>query len=91
MISKTCGAPGWSQHGSRVVQVAREAKAFRTTEPRFSSAAYPRRSSFGQFRLADGRLFWQRLENRIFYLDLKNQHGPIGMLTEWLLSIFEVP
>ena len=83
------GPPGWGQTGCKVWQLAVGAKAYRTPEPRFSAAAFPWRSSFGQFALADGTLCWQRLEKHVAYLELKNQHGAIGAIAQQLLSIFE--
>ncbi len=69
--------------------MARDAKVFRSPEPRYSGAAYPWRSKFGQFRLKDDSAVWQRLEKRIAYLDLKNQHAGPPISAALLISIFE--
>ncbi len=84
-----CGFAGWSQLCSHVVQVAREAKAYRSPEDRFSSAAYPWRSTFGRFRFEDESVMWQRLEKRVSYLDLKNQNARLSDSAAVLVSIFE--
>ena len=75
------GPPGWGHSGRRARQLAVGAKAYGTPEPRLSAAAFPWRSSFGQFALADVMLCWQKLEKHVVYLELKNQHGEIGAIT----------
>ena len=84
-LSETCG---WSRVGAHVFQVARDAKAFRTPEPRFSSGAFPLRSTFGQFLLKCGKSCWQRLEAKTPYLELKNQHASLPAPVQTLVSMF---
>jgi len=84
------GQVGWSQpQPGRVMQLAKEARSMRTPEPRFVSSKFPLRSSFGLFELADGDLAWRRLERRVPFLDLKNQHAMLKPAPMVLLSIFD--
>eukprot|EP00435_Cladocopium_sp_Y103_P031960 s717_g8.t1 len=49
-----CEKRGWHHINGVGVQVAHNAKSFRTPEPRFSAEEKPLRSSFGRFTLSDG-------------------------------------
>ena len=70
MLENLGNSTGWSQAGESVVQVARDAKSYRTPEPRFSSSAFPIRTTFGQYQLQNGELCWQRLEKRTPSLEI---------------------
>ena len=80
---------GWHMLDGRPVQVARDARAHRTPEPRYASAKFPFRSVYGLFELADQSTTWRRLDNRCPYLDLPNQHLALGGLAKLLVTIFE--
>jgi hypothetical protein len=81
---------GWSQLDQRVIQVAREAKSYRTPEPRFSSSTYPLRSTFGRYQLSSGEVCWQRLESKVPFWDLRNQHSSLAEAAPVLISVFDV-
>ena len=78
---------GWHKREDCVIQVARNARSFRTPRPRFAPTDYPVRSSFGRFDGPTGAS-WRRLESNVQYEDLSNQHGMIGENASVLISCF---
>jgi hypothetical protein len=78
---------GWHQKQDCVIQVARNARSFRTPRPRFASSDYPVRSSFGRFDSPTGGT-WRRLESGVQYEDLANPQGLIGATASILISCF---
>ena len=70
------------------IQVAFNAKSYRAPEPRFSSEAFPRRSSFGRIQLAENQLAWHRLEDSVKYTSLATQHALIGGVVPILITMF---
>lgn len=80
---------GWHQKDDMAIQVAKDAKSFRTPSPRFSPSEFPLRSSFGRFDLKSGQAEWRRLENRIEYGQLPNRNALIGAVPNVLVTIFQ--
>ena len=89
VLTRLVDKPGWHLLQGVPVQVARSAKAFRTSEPRHASSLFPRRTTFGGFSTAAGGLVWRSLERRAAYLDLPNQHAKIGSVAATLITFFE--
>ena len=79
---------GWHFSDGIGINVAFNAKSYRTPEPRFSSNDLPLRSSFGRFKLKDDQFAWHRLETGVEYTKLANQHGLIGMPVPILVTLF---
>ena len=86
-VAKFRDAQGWFKDGADVVQVARNAKSFRTPEPRYSAQEYPMRSSYGLF-CVDGAEVWRLLENRVEFTALRNQHMFLPVAAGVLVSVF---
>ena len=80
--------PGWHDKGSYKVHVAKDAKSFRTPEPRFPAAKFPVRSSYGQFIDENGHAEWKCLEDEVSYVGLPNRHEAIGDMASILITIF---
>lgn len=83
-----CEKRGWHHINGVGVQVAHNAKSFRTPEPRFSADEKPLRSTFGRFRMSDGSVQWRRIESGAAYTNLLNQHGMIGTAVPTLITMF---
>ena len=83
-----CEKRGWHHINGVGVQVAHNAKSFRTPEPRFSVEEKPFRSTFGRFTLSDGSVQWRRIEFGAAYSQLANQHGMIGQTVPTLITMF---
>lgn len=83
-----CEKRGWHLQNGVGIQVAHNAKSFRTPEPRFSSADMPLRSSFGRFVHGTGQIEWRRLESGTDYTRLQNQHGLIEQAVPTLITMF---
>ena len=79
---------GWHFKGGVGIQVAFNAKSFRTPELRFSASELPYRSSFGRFNLSPDEVVWQRLEGGTKYSAEANQHALIGTVVPILVSFF---
>ena len=69
-------------------QVAHDAKAFRTPEPRWAAADFPR-STYARFVLADSSAHWRRLETEASYLDMLNQHRTLPQAAAVLVTFFQ--
>lgn len=83
-----CEKRGWHSFPELGVQVAYNAKSFRTPEPRFSATEYPLRSSFGRFQVTESLQAWHRLECAVKFSDLPNQHALIGCSVPILVTMF---
>ena len=70
------------------MELAFNAKSFRTPEPRFSAAVIPYRTTFGRFSLDHDEVVWHRLEKSVLYSKELNQHALIGMTVPVLISMF---
>ena len=79
---------GWHLRNGIGIQVAFNAKSFRTPEPRFSASQKPLRSSYARFNLDDARYEWRRLERAVRYSELPNQHALIDVAAPVLISMF---
>ncbi len=79
---------GWHTFSGIGVQVAYNAKSFRTPEPRFSATEFPLRSSFGRFQVAETQNVWHRLESAVQFSDLPNQHALIGCQVPILVTMY---
>ena len=79
---------GWHADGDERVQVAQNAAPYRTPEPRHSAAAYPLRSTYGLFALADDGFDWRILEENVPYLNLEHQHAPLAQRARLLVAAF---
>ena len=83
--------PGWACLPGRAIQVAKGAKSFRTPEPRFAAAEFPFRTTYGSFRLSNDHIAWRRLESRVEYLSLPNQHRVLPIPALLLVTVFGSP
>lgn len=81
-------ASGWHFEKDVAIQVARNAKSFRSPEPRLDPKKYPLRSSYGRFDHTSGFSEWKILEDRVPYKELGNPQAPIGAACAVLISIF---
>ena len=81
---------GWHTRKDAVIQVARNAKSFRTPRPRFKSVDYPLRTTFARFDSSTGSS-WRRLETDVAYGDLQKDQGLIGGTAAILISCFKPP
>ncbi|CAK9059555.1 Teneurin-3, partial [Durusdinium trenchii] len=81
-------ASGWHFEKDVAMQVARNAKSFRSPEPRLDPKKYPLRSSYGRFDHTSGFSEWKILEDRVPYKELGNSQAPIGVACAVLISIF---
>ena len=78
---------GWHAMNGLGIQVAFNARSYRTPEPRFSPEELPLRSTFGRFS-KDGQSFWHRLEGAVEFTKLSNQHQLIDMTVPILITLF---
>ena len=86
-LSKLADQKGWHSVSGLGLQVAFNAKSYRTPQPRFSTTDFPLRSSFGRFEIS-GQYFWHCLESAVEYPLLSNQHALIGCVTPVLVTVF---
>ena len=82
-----CERRGWRHQAGMGIQVAFNAKSMRTSEPRFSQADFPCRTTFARF-CQDGQSFWHRLEAGVTIAELSNQHALISAPAEVLVTFF---
>lgn len=59
---------GWYKFGADVVQIARNARALRTPQPRNPSTSFPKRMSYALQKPGDGA--WKIIENKFRYGDV---------------------
>ena len=79
---------GWHNHKNMGINIAHSAKSFRTPEPRFSSATYPLRTTFGRFERPTGEVCWRVLERNNRYLEEANQHQLLDQPAPVLVTCF---
>lgn len=79
---------GWHRKDQYLVHVAKDAKAFRTPEPRAESSAFPLRSTCGKIVDSNGSGERRKLEDKVPYVGLPNRHGAIGDTAANFLTIF---
>ena len=86
-LLKLCEKRGWHSISNMGVQVAFNARSYRTPEPRFSAHELPLRSTFARFNV-DDQFVWHQLELGIEYGKLLNQHAMIGSSAPVLITFF---
>ena len=79
---------GWHAVEGMGINVAFDAKSFRTPEPRFSSAEYPFRTTFCRVQLPSGQAQWRVLSRDEPYTQLANQHGLLPERVPVLVTLF---
>lgn len=78
--------PGWRFREGTVIHVCRNAKSFRTPEPRFKPAQFPARSSYGRFdSLVQSE--WRVLEENF----QRSGKSLIGDTADVLIAMFRGP
>ena len=86
-LQSLCEKRGWHMQNGVGIQVAQNAKSFRSPEPRFSPIDLPLRSTFGRFFHPDGQIEWRRIEAGPEYGKLSNQHALIGATVPTLITV----
>jgi hypothetical protein len=81
---------GWHISGCVRVLVARQARSFRSPEPRLAVAKYPVRSSYLWIQTANGLESVRCLEDRVRYVDLDDQHGMLSVVGTLVTLFFPV-
>ena len=77
--------PGWHEDDEgRPVQVAQEARMFRTPMPRYAAADWPLRSTWALHRFA-----WTQLEDPVKFASLELPNAPLKPSAEKLITRFE--
>ena len=79
---------GWHHQNGMGINVAFNARSFRTPQPRFSATQYPLRSSYARVSHGSGQCEWRKLESGARYSDFPNQHALIGFVAPILVTIF---
>ena len=79
---------GWHHQNGMGINVAFNARSFRTPEPRFSASEYPLRSSYARLNHGSGQCEWRKLECGTRYSEFPNQHALIGIVVPVLVTIF---
>ena len=79
---------GWHSLKDMGVNVAHSAKSFRRPEPRFSSAVYPFRTTFGRYDLPSGECTWRVLERDTAHTQEANQHQLLEKPAPVLVTFF---
>lgn len=87
-LMKLGGQRGWRQQTGVGINVAFNAKSYRTPEPRFSTSQFPLRTTFARFDHPSGQCEWRRLEAGARYSDFSNQHALLGQCAPILISLF---
>lgn len=80
--------PGWHRRDGHLLNVAQNAKSFRTPEPRGDAVTFPMRSTYGKFVDSHGTGEWRCLESHVSYAELTHRHGVIGAVANRLVTIF---
>ncbi|CAE7237175.1 unnamed protein product [Symbiodinium microadriaticum] len=88
-LSKLADQKGWHFLDGMGVNVAFQARSFRTPEPRFSSKEYPLRTTFGRMEYPIGRHVWRRLGTDESYTGHANQHALFSERFDVLITFFK--
>ena len=80
--------PGWHFKQNVAVHVAKNARSFRTPEPRFNAVKFPLRSSFARFDRSSGFSEWRQLEHMVEYGQLDQRKALIGEVAGTLVTFF---
>ena len=84
--------PGWHTQGDVAIHVTRDARSFRTPQPRFDPELYSIRSTYGRFDHEDGTSTWRELEKNASYAQLPGgSHRMIGRTANVLVTFFRMP
>ena len=87
-LAQLSASPGWHHRQGVVINVARNARSFRTPTARFNSKDYPLRTTYGRFDMPDGRSQWRLLEEFERYEDVQNPHALLSCAAAILISVF---
>ena len=79
---------GWHHRPGVGINVATNAKSFRTPEPRFSVTQFPLRTTYVRIDHPSGQCEWRRLESGVKYSDFSNQHALFGRVAPILITLF---
>ena len=79
---------GWHKRGNYLVHVAKNAKAFRTPEPRAEASKFPMRSTYAMFVDSNESCEWRNLELKKLYVGLPNRHETFGDVAATLVTVF---
>ena len=80
--------PGWHFEDRLVMQVARNAKSFRSPAPRCDPQQFPLRSTYGRFDHDSGFSEWRVLEEQVPMKELRNLQAPLGAVASVLCTIY---
>ena len=84
--------PGWHTQGEIAIHVARDARSFRTPQPRFDPKVYSIRSTYGRFDHDDGTSTWRELDKNVRYAQAPGgSHKLIGRVANVLVTFFRMP
>ena len=70
------------------MHVAKNAKAFRTPEPRAEASKFPMRSTYAMFVDSNESCEWRNLELKKLYVGLPNRHETFGDVAATLVTVF---
>ena len=79
---------GWHARAGVGINVAFNARSFRTPEPRFSISQFPFRTTYARFDHPSGQCEWRRLETSAKYSDFSNQHALFDHMVPILITLF---
>ena len=80
--------PGWHFEDRLVMQVARNAKSFRSPAPRCDPQQFPLRSTYARFDHDSGFSEWRVLEEQVPMKELRNLQAPLGAVASVLCTIY---
>ena len=90
MLNSVLRQNGWIvEHPWGKVLIARNAKSYRTSEPRFSVSSYPLRSTYAYCNWR-GSGTWRQLEYKVALSEMPNQHLPLPATAAVLVTVFSV-
>ena len=70
------------------VHVAKNARSYRTPEPRFNAKKFPLRSSYARFDRSSGHSEWRQLEHMVEFGRLDQKKALIGEIASTLVTFF---
>ena len=80
--------PGWHFKQNVAVHVAKNARSYRTPEPRFNAKKFPLRSSYARFDRSSGHSEWRQLEHMVEFGQLDQKKALIGEIASTLVTFF---
>lgn len=87
-LAQLSSSPGWHHRDGVVINVAKQAKSFRTPTARFDPKEFCLRTTYGRFDSADGRSEWRILGEAEKYGEAQNPHALLGRTAAVLVSVF---